>query len=64
MEVGLRIKEIRKKEQISQLKLANKLKGLNQSQICKIERGDRALKVEELKAIAKALNVSVDEIIY
>lgn len=62
MEVGLRIKKIREEKQISQTKLAKKVKTLNQSQICKIENGDRILKAEELINIAKALNVSVTEI--
>lgn len=62
MEVGLRIKKIREEKQISQTKLAKKVKTLNQSQICKIENGDRILKAEELISIAKALNVSVAEI--
>jgi len=63
MEVGLRIKEIREKNQISQIELAKKIKILNQSQICKIENGNRELKVEELVDVAKALNVMVTEII-
>lgn len=62
MEVRLRIKKIRKEKQISQTELARKVKTLNQSQICKIENGDRILKAEELISIAKALNVSVVEI--
>lgn len=62
MEVGLRIKKIREEKQISQTELARKVKTLNQSQICKIENGDRILKAEELISIAKALNVSVVEI--
>ncbi|MDU7365382.1 helix-turn-helix transcriptional regulator [Clostridium sp.] len=63
MEVGLRIKELREKKNISQVELAKKLKTLNQSQICKIENGQRALKACELSDIAEALNVSVIEII-
>ena len=63
MEVGLRIKEIRRKNNISQQTLSKKVKVLNQSQICKIENGKRSLKAEELAKIAEILNVSVIEII-
>ena len=63
MEVGLRIKAIREEKQISQAEFAKKLKILNQSQVCKIETGKRAVKVEELTDIANALETSVTEII-
>lgn len=63
MKVGLRIKEIRELNNISQEKLARKIKILNQSQICKIENGHRNLKVNELAQIASVLNVSIDELI-
>lgn len=63
MKVGLRIKEIRERKQMSQLELSEKLKKLNQSQICKIEKGKRALKAEELKDIAEAFGVSVAKLI-
>lgn len=62
MEVGLRIKEIREANNISQSKLAKKIKTLNQSQICKIENGKRALKANELIQIADVLNVSVNQL--
>ena len=62
MEVGFRIKMIRESNNISQEKLARKTKMLNQSQICKIENGQRALKANELAKIADALNVSITEI--
>lgn len=63
MEVGLRIKEIRELSNISQEKLAKKTKILNQSQICKIENGQRALKANELLKIADVLNVEITEIL-
>lgn len=63
MKVGLRIKEIRQRNNISQATLSRKVKILNQSQICKIENGKRGLKAEELAKIAEILNVSVVEII-
>ena len=63
MEVGLRIKEIRELSNISQEKLAKKTKILNQSQICKIENGQRTLKANELLKIADVLNVEITELI-
>lgn len=62
MQVGLRIKMIRESNNISQEKLARKIKILNQSQICKIENGQRALKAIELAKIADVLNVPITEI--
>lgn len=62
MEVGLRIKEIRELNNISQSQLAKKIEILNQSQICKIEKGQRALKANELAKIADILNVPITEI--
>lgn len=63
MKVGFRIKKVRQINGISQYELAEKIKSLNQSQICKIENGDRTLKVEELKIIADALNVSIVDLL-
>jgi len=63
MEVGLRIKEIRNEKQISQIELAKKLKTMNQSQICKIEKGQRILKAEELPELAKALGVTIVQLL-
>ena len=63
MEVGLRIKAIRELNNISQEKLARKTKILNQSQICKIENGQRTLKANELVKIANVLNVAITDII-
>ncbi|CUU47024.1 helix-turn-helix domain-containing protein [Clostridium beijerinckii] len=63
MEVGNRIKELRKQKNMSQNSLAKKIKNLNQSQICKIENGDRSIKADELKEIAHALNIPVSELL-
>ncbi len=63
MEVGLRIKMIREMNNVSQEKLARKMKVLNQSQICKIENGKRTLKANELAEIANILGVSITDII-
>ncbi len=63
MEVGLRIKSIREAMNMSQERLAKKTKILNQSQICKIENGQRALKANELLIISEILKVSPSEIL-
>lgn len=63
IDVGKRIKQIRENRNISQLNLANQLKYLNQSQISKIEKGDRKVTAQDLIEIAKVLEVSVDEIV-
>lgn len=63
MEIGLKIKEFRKKNNISQAALAKKIKTLNQSQICKIENGKRDIKVNEVTDMAKVFNISVSKII-
>lgn len=63
MKVGIRIKEVREINNLTQYDLAEKVKLLNQSQICKIENGSRSLKVEELINIANALNVSISDLL-
>ncbi|WP_075841756.1 helix-turn-helix domain-containing protein [Clostridium perfringens] len=62
MKVGLRIKEIRERNGLSQFKLAKKTGSLNQSQISKIENGQRCVKVDELLILSNALNVSLAEL--
>lgn len=62
MKVGLRIKTIREKTGLSQLKLAKKTGALNQSQISKIENGQRNVKADELIILSNALNVSLTEL--
>lgn len=62
-EFGNKIKEIRTKKNISQFELAEKVDCLNQSQICKIENGNRHVRVNELKQISEALNVPITQLI-
>ncbi|WP_459476435.1 helix-turn-helix domain-containing protein [Clostridium saccharoperbutylacetonicum] len=62
-EFGQKIKEIRIEKNISQFALARKLKSLNQLQICKIENGNRYVRVNELEQIADALNVPITQLI-
>ncbi|WP_138206390.1 helix-turn-helix domain-containing protein [Haloimpatiens lingqiaonensis] len=59
----IKIKELRKKKNISQYKLAE-LMGLNQSQISKIENDKRNLKANELKKISEILEVPVTELFF
>jgi|GEM_PF-3791418 len=61
--IGNEIKKIRKGKKISQSELARRTKSLNQSQICKIENGDRFVRVKDVEKIADALNVSIKQII-
>lgn len=63
MQIGLRIKELRVKNNISQGALAEKVKTLNQSQICKIEKGKRGIRVNEVTDIANAIGVPVTKLI-
>jgi len=63
MGLGRQIKKIRESKNISQLELAKQLKYLNQSQISKIEKGDRKATAEDLIKIAKALDVTVEDIV-
>ncbi|SKA82348.1 DNA-binding transcriptional regulator, XRE-family HTH domain [Caloramator quimbayensis] len=63
MEVGNRIKQIRKELKLSQYELAKLIKSLNQSQLSKIENGKRELKADELIQISKVLNIPVEKLI-
>lgn len=63
MSTGHKIREIRKKKGISQYELADKLNYLNQSQLSKIEKGDRKITDKDLIEFSKALGVTIDELI-
>lgn len=64
MSTGDKIRQIRKQNNLSQYALANKTKGyLNQSQIAKIEKGNRKITDIDLKVLAKALNISIEKLI-
>lgn len=45
------------------MKLAKRIKTLNQSQICKVENGERALKANEILDFSRALGVPITEIL-
>lgn len=62
MSIGKKITIYRKKQNMSQKELAEKLKYLNQSQISKIEKGNRKITSQDLVAIANALRVSINDL--
>ena len=59
--LGLRIKELREKQGLTQLKLAEIL-DMEASNLSKIERGIQIHKEESLENISSALNVDVKEL--
>ena len=59
MNVGKRIAELREAMGMSQLEFANKVH-INNSVMNRIEKGIRPIRDDELLAISKCLNVSVD----
>ena len=61
--MGKRIKEIRKKKMVTQEKLAE-LTGFSSAHISNIETAHTKASVASLVAIANALNVSLDDIVY
>lgn len=60
--IGQRIKYWRQIRKLSQIELATKV-GMNQSQISKIEKGERGVLAHELPAIAKTLEVPITDIL-
>lgn len=58
MEVGKRIKELRKQKKWSQEELAERA-GISQSALSAIERGAKQPTVETLNSICNALNISL-----
>lgn len=61
--LGKHIRDIRINLNISQSELAARLEYLSQSQISKIEKGDRKTTAEDLIQIAKVLGVAVEDIV-
>ena len=59
--LGLRIKELREKRGLTQLKLADIL-NMEASNLSKIERGIQIPKEESLENISKALDVGISEL--
>lgn len=60
--IGQRIKYWRQIRKLSQIELATKV-GMNQSQISKIEKGERGVLAHELPVIAKTLEVPITDIL-
>lgn len=62
MSTGRRIRDVRESKGILQGELA-KMANINKSVMSRIENGDRAVRDDELREIAKSLNVSADYLI-
>lgn len=58
---GRRLKELRTKNKITQEKLAEII-GVEQQQICRIEKGGCFTTIDNLERLSKALKVPVDEL--
>jgi len=61
MDIGSRIKEIRKNKKITQLRLSE-LTGINRASITQYENGTYEPSIEKLELIANALNVTVQDL--
>ncbi|MHA1659029.1 MAG: type II toxin-antitoxin system antitoxin SocA domain-containing protein [Promethearchaeota archaeon] len=61
-QLGLKIKELREKHELSQEKLSN-LVGISRAALSELERGNRSLDALELAKIAKIFGLSTDEIL-
>jgi transcriptional regulator with XRE-family HTH domain len=62
-DVGQRLRTVRTKRGLTQQELANLL-GTNQSHIANVERGERGVTIHQIVKLAKALQVSTDEILF
>lgn len=62
MSYRLKLKEVRKQKQLSQIKLAE-LMGVSQSVISEFEKGNYDPSLERLVQMAKILQVSLDELV-
>lgn len=58
-----KIKKLREEKKLSQNGLSLLVKTLSQSQICKIENGERRITDTDLLAISRALQVNVEDLI-
>ncbi len=62
-EIGSRIQKYRNKKQMTQEELSE-LIGTSQKYISRIEMGYHNIKLETISAIAKALDISIDLLVY
>jgi len=61
IQIGLRIKELRKKEGISQQELSFR-SDLDRTYITQVENGKRNISIVNIGKIANALNISIKEL--
>lgn len=59
VEIGQRIRELRKRRSLKQKVLASYL-GMSVSNLSRIERGKKSITIEELCMLSKGLNTSVE----
>lgn len=59
--LGLRIKELRKRNKLTQSQLAEKI-GMETTNLCKLENGCQLPKEENIEKIANILNVEIKEL--
>jgi transcriptional regulator with XRE-family HTH domain len=62
VKLGEKIKKIRKEKELSQEQLATKSK-LHRTYISDIERGDRNVSIRNIEKIAKALGVTISDLL-
>lgn len=62
MEIGEKIKKLRKERKLTQNKLSE-ISGISESAIRKYEKGERIPKIDVIKKIAMALEVDISELI-
>lgn len=62
MSVGENIKNLRIKNNITQIELSNRI-GVTQSMLCQLERGSKALNIQLAKQIADFFCCSVDDLL-
>lgn len=60
MEVYEKLRDARKKKGLSQYELADRTKILNQSQISKIENGERRITISDIKVLSSAMEMPVE----
>ena len=60
-QLGLRIKELRKRQKLTQAQLAE-LIGMETTNLCKLENGGQLPKEENIEKLAKFLNVEIKEL--
>jgi len=60
--LGQRIREIRRSQGVSQEELAHK-SGLDRSYVGCVERGERNVSIDNITALARALDVTIAELV-